>query len=328
MACLFCAFVGGFVFVWLGLAWPGLAWLGLAWLGLAWFAAVFTAPFCVCARVRVCCVCVACVLRAWVSLQATGVTTWEMPEGFVSVMSDSEISHGGSGASSMGSVSGSDDDGPPKVQTINGEEWEELETEAGLLYYHSITNGTVQWTPPAGFVIDDDDDMVSLLGDDEEDAAGGVGGVGGVPSDGLRGANLDNPDDWEVLSTDSGHEYYFNRRTKTTTWERPQVLDGGAHTSAPAAAPAASLSAGQQAAARDSGDGGGNPAEVGSGDGSGGVKNGAVGGGGVGVDDDDDDDDVAEVGRNAWVAVRGPDKVVYYYNDISGITQRNRPADF
>lgn len=93
-----------------------------------------------------------------------------------------------------------------EVQTIDGEEWEELEAENGLLYYHSLTKGTVQWTPPAGFVVQEVD--------------GDADASDGHSSDGGRA----DGDDWDVLSTDSGHEYYYNRATKVTTWERPAEL--------------------------------------------------------------------------------------------------------
>ena len=99
------------------------------------------------------------------------------------------------------------------VQVIQGEEWEELETDAGLLYYHSITRGTVQWTPPDGFVVGGNG--VDRVGSGEED--NGVGS-GGADDD-------DAADEWEVLSTDSGHVYYYNRATRSTTWDRPAALE-------------------------------------------------------------------------------------------------------
>jgi len=112
-------------------------------------------------------------------------------------------SKGGSGKGRAGEASGDAGDLP--------EGWEELEDGDGHKYYYNELTETTSWTRPRS----------------KQKGSARTQEVAVKPplvGPGIAGGVL--PAEWEEHQDEDGTPYFFNARTRRTTWSRPQPSNG------------------------------------------------------------------------------------------------------
>lgn len=101
------------------------------------------------------------------------------------------------------------------------EEWEAYEDDSGRTYYYNPSTGETQWEKPArykhvGIPKDDEASVTRSPAKEEEEEEEGE-----AADD--EDENIAVEDCWIEYQDEEGRTYYYNSKTGTTQWERPDV---------------------------------------------------------------------------------------------------------